>query len=118
MLKPGISNVSDKQLLIRALEFWILEPGVSLDAYKHWHCIQSTSRDGSLLAGLSRPSTLFQQEEQEEVEEEERDEEAVWTVPTTQMCCSGPFRTCSAPHQPLELLSWSPHWRCQVPLEV
>lgn len=60
---------------------------------------------GTILAGLARPSTLFQQEEEEEVEDEERDEEAVWTVPTAQMCYNGPFRACSAPHQPLELLS-------------
>lgn len=93
MLKPGISDLSNEPLLICALEFLILEPVVNLDASKHWHCIQSTSRDGSLSAGLFIPSTLFQQEEEEEVEEEERDEEAVWTVPTAQMCNSGPFRT-------------------------
>lgn len=61
---------------------------------------------------------MFQQEEKKEVEEMERDKEAVWTLPTAQMCCSGPFRTCSVPHQLLELLSWGPHWHWRVLLEV
>lgn len=53
-----------------------------------------------------------------EEEKKEEDEEAMWTVQTVQMCYSGLFRTCSEPHQALELLSWCLRWRWRVALGV